>query len=193
MIKARKIVFLKYCYIKSFLCILTLALPACGPGRLIVQSEHLKELNHYRTYRVSPIKFYPTLSAQDSLVTSQEEISIVIYQEFNRKGFLESRGASPDIRIEASILSANMGYISEEELRFMKGAHGSNFPSANPRLDKLEGDILKIEIVQNAGDTVFLSGQCKLESKRVEDGKNRLSITSALECVRHLLDDLPRS
>lgn len=173
---------------EKLMAFVMLALSGCSlPRTSVIQPL---ESPHFKTFAVTEVAVGKTF-ADSTVVASQRETLVSQMQgALSAKGYVLS--SAPESTIAVFIHAAAHDATSPDNLRFMKGAHGSNFPSADPRVRSLESDHLEIRITDSSQGRIIYAAKCRLLPEQDTIRAPGVIDPKALQvCVEQVLRPLP--
>ncbi|MCO6432511.1 MAG: hypothetical protein J5J00_16780 [Deltaproteobacteria bacterium] len=142
--------------------LLVLLAAGCGPiSRISVQSAANFRPSQYETFEIKQLRIEPTYGDSQQLIKESTLIQKRLEELMEKRGY-RVNPASADVKLIARVSHYDAQYVNKDELRFMKGAHGSTFPHANPRLRNYRADAVLLEIYLNSASSPQYVSSCRL-------------------------------
>lgn len=181
-------------YIRFFLISAALfSLVSCSSPKIFAKKGSVKSFAPVETFHTAPLIIAPTLADTSALQTDQPGLIAQINDIVRERGYSPAPRNTADtvLRIKVGLDANDM--TSKEDLRFMKGVRGGNFPDANPRIRATESDLLRLDLINSRTNVLIYTAKCRLIEKQ-ENLSDGLAVRreDVLLCVREIASAFPQ-
>jgi hypothetical protein len=145
----------------------------------------------FQSFTLAPVQLNRTFADTSSISPQLGTIESLTTELLEQKAYTKT---SPELAdgIVTVLIQVGVNDASSPELvRFMKGTHGSNFPSPNPRVRNLESDYLEIKVTSAKQGRLLYAARCRLLVNQ-----DQMLVMGALimevlkECLHEVLEPL---
>ena len=173
-------------------------LGGCSTPRLQSKQTEGFSLEKLSTFSPPVFAINPTFRDTRQLQAKSSDLKALISAAFKEKGYRESSHDS-EFKIRLRVTATEYAFTSQEELRFMKGAHGSGFPSADPRARTYRSDSLVLDIYSSGLKKPDFVSACRISIDEIPHPKDSSNVLpagastweEALSCLNAVLLTVP--